>query len=119
VQWITKLHNNDACTQYFHELLVVVEEKMLIVLTPSQDRIQCSDLVKELRTMHTKVMNDAIYSRKPCPEKRAVKSEVAFEALLNDTAKGNIKRHKAANLSTHRGEVRASKSPDQLRALAK
>lgn len=120
MQWITDLHSHRCCTQYFHDLLDIIEDRMLIVLTPTQNRIECSELVKMIWPMHAKVMdNNSIYSGKPCPEKRDLKPNVAFRAQLNDTAKGNIKTHKPEGLSVHRGEVRASKSPDQLRALAR
>jgi hypothetical protein len=94
---------------------------MLIVLTPTQDRIKCSDLVKAIGDMHEKVKKESSpYSRQLCPRERKVKAEVAFSARLNNTAKGNLSRHPTIvdNLGVHRGEVRASKTPNELRALA-
>jgi hypothetical protein len=71
--------------------------------------------------MHAKVLKESSsYSRQPCPKERKMKAEVAFSAQLNDTAKGNLSRHPMIvdNLGVHRGEVRASKTSEQLQALA-
>ncbi|KAF1833335.1 kinase-like protein [Decorospora gaudefroyi] len=115
-EWIIKLHNHPACTQYFHRLLDIIEEDMLLVLTPTKERIACSALVDEIRKMHDKV-TDITYSQKPCPEKRKPKKDLAFKGPLNQTARRNIQRGGGEGLGVHRGEVRKSKDPDQLRAL--
>ncbi|KAF2687631.1 kinase-like protein [Lentithecium fluviatile CBS 122367] len=117
-EWITKLHNHPSCTQYFHDLLDLIENKMLLVLTPAQERIECSALVEKIRTMHGEVMQaNSTYSQAPCPQKRTLKTDVAFIAQLNKTATGNIERRGGEGLEVHRGEVRQSKDPDELRAL--
>jgi hypothetical protein len=103
--------------------LDLIENEMIIVLTPEKERIRSPELVREIETMDRKV-NDtrnpdfgANYCQRKCPEARTVKPSVAFEAELNDTAKGNVQKHRGDGLDVHKGEVRKSKDPDELKAM--
>ncbi|ORY00551.1 kinase-like domain-containing protein [Clohesyomyces aquaticus] len=117
-KWIRDLHNHSACTQYFHDLLDLIEDRMLLVLTPTQNRIDCSDVLKKIEVMHSQVLQGSSpYSQISCPQKRKLKADVAFRTKLNKTALGEINRDQGRNLGVHRGEVRQSKDPNQLSAL--
>ncbi|KAF2274429.1 kinase-like protein [Westerdykella ornata] len=117
-EYFIKLHAAPSCTQYFHELLDIIEQEMIIVLTPDKERIRSGALLQRIEEMHSRVSNaEKGYCQTPCPQFRELTQDVAFEAELNNTAKGNVQIHKGAGLKVHRGEVRKSMGPDELQAM--
>jgi hypothetical protein len=86
---------------------------MIIVEQPEKSRIKSKELLRKVQDMHDRANQRAGYCQRPCPEKRGLKENVAFEAELNDTAKGILRR----DIPVHAGKVRKSLDPNALREL--
>lgn len=113
-EWICQLHNEPACTQYFHDLLDLVETKMIVTLSRDQNRIRSLSLLETLATMHQRVMDSAdAYCRQPCPRKEQVREPEPVDATLNHMAKATV-RNQNPSLSTHKGWTQTSKSKQEL-----
>jgi hypothetical protein len=66
--------------------------------------------------MHRKI-NNPQYAQEPCPKRRIAKNIVAFECKLNKTAERCVMGNGGAALDVHRGDLRKSMTPTELRAL--
>ncbi|KAF6794282.1 FAD binding domain protein [Colletotrichum sojae] len=63
--WFKGLHNNRGCTQYVHDLLKFVQERMLIVESSGRERAKCSEVVQELHRIYDRCLLDEEYCTKP------------------------------------------------------
>jgi hypothetical protein len=81
-----------------------------------QKRISSIDLSRKINKMHSKI-NDPQYAQEPCPKRRNAKNIVAFECKLNKTAERCVMGNGGAALDVHRGDLRKSMTPTELRAL--
>lgn len=63
-----KLHAHPACTDYLHGLLKVVHDDMLVVISPTRQRIRARPLSDMLKAMaHRAMEDDPAYVIKPAP----------------------------------------------------
>ncbi|CAN9195088.1 unnamed protein product [Alternaria sp. RS040] len=117
-EWIARIHADRSCTRFIHDLLDLIEEKMLVVIAPDSERIGSSELYAELDKMYTRVCNPTDnYCQRPCPEeKRVAKDSVPVDACLSEQALGLVRRTNP-RLKSVTGETRLSKTPDQFRAM--
>ncbi|KAJ4377522.1 hypothetical protein N0V83_000347 [Neocucurbitaria cava] len=80
-----KLHQNIYCTQYLHDLLDIIGNDMVVVLSPGRARLSSRQLTAKFRGLHQKVISSESYCQNPCPEDRVVKSQEPVKASLNKT----------------------------------
>ncbi|TLD13051.1 uncharacterized protein PgNI_04403 [Pyricularia grisea] len=62
-EYIEKLHRNQSCTWYIHELLDLIHGQMLCVI--HQERIRSSGLDLRIKTMHRRVLEEPAYAQEP------------------------------------------------------
>ncbi|KAF2796626.1 hypothetical protein K505DRAFT_373045 [Melanomma pulvis-pyrius CBS 109.77] len=67
--WISKLHEHPGCTRYIHDLLDIINDSMIVVLSRDTQRIQSGPLLRKIEEIHSSVM-EPDYSLLPCPESR-------------------------------------------------
>lgn len=66
------LHGHQACTQYLHDFLDLIEKEMLLIETDdanSNKRIECGRLLYKLESMRDKCVNNPGYALTPTPRK--------------------------------------------------
>ena len=66
------LHGHQACTQYLHNFLDLIENEMLLIETNdvnSNKRIECGRLVYKLKSIRDKCLNNPGYALMPTPRK--------------------------------------------------
>jgi hypothetical protein len=107
-----------TCTQYFHDLLDLIERDMVVTLSQDQVRCTSSQVFQKVKAMHDRVMEPSDgYCRDTKPEKRFPKICIPVQANLNATAKGEIARRRP-NLAVYGGKkTRKSKTREQLSSL--
>ncbi|KAI1876007.1 uncharacterized protein JN550_001503 [Neoarthrinium moseri] len=66
--WVRRLHQNQKCTQYIHELLNLVMNRMM--LADRDLRLDASELWDELSAMYWKCRQNMRYYNAPCPHPR-------------------------------------------------
>jgi serine/threonine protein kinase len=116
-QWIVRLHADPMCTQFIHELLDLIENKMIIVITPGHERIRSGDLLVKLSEMCDKVSDpESSYGSKPCPKKQPLKECLPVDALLISRTKDLVKDN-SLQVDTYQGKTQTSKTPDEFRAM--
>ncbi|KAK8078884.1 hypothetical protein PG994_002691 [Apiospora phragmitis] len=70
VQFICELHAHAKCSDYFHDLLNLIFQKMLVVEVASDNkRIPCYQVYKKLNDMHEKCHTKKEYATMPTPWK--------------------------------------------------
>jgi hypothetical protein len=74
---MAELHKSRHCTQFFHELLWLVEEEMIVVR--AEDRISSQALKRKLDQM-VKRPEEIDYYQMPCRGQRTVKVQTPLEA---------------------------------------
>lgn len=90
---------------------------MVVTLSADKNRIKSPDLLKRIRAMHERVMDEEdLYCQWPCPQTRAPKYCDPVDAQLNNCASGLVKKNKA-ELRQHTGTTRRSKTVQQLSRL--
>ncbi|CAO2653795.1 Nn.00g032060.m01.CDS01 [Neocucurbitaria sp. VM-36] len=117
-EWIRKLHNLPTCTNYFHDLLDLIETKMVITLSQGQNRISSPRLLTTLEQMHKRVIDPMDgYGRQSNPRKQSIREPEPVDANLNIMAKKMVFDRKPA-LSTHKGWTQKPKSKQELERMA-
>lgn len=92
---MTKLHNHPGCTKYFHDIIDIIHDDMLVVLSKRKDgvrsgeRIRSGELLRKISTLHDKMTDskDKGYGQAPCPEPRVYPPQVGVKVELNPHAK--------------------------------
>jgi serine/threonine protein kinase len=113
LQEIRRLHEHPRCTAYFHDLLYLIEEEMVIVLSPSKRRISSIDLVEHLRMMDERAGDE--YYQQPCDQPRLAKS---YDPVGAELRFGIIENLQPGDLPRHRGPSQAALSAHQLNKMA-
>ncbi|CAN9308974.1 unnamed protein product [Alternaria alternata] len=113
-EWIVLLHNHPYCTQFIHDLLDLIEERMLVVIAPDCERIGSVELYTELDKMYRRVCDRTDeYCQKACQKKFPTKERVLVDALLSDQVLGVVRRTNPP-LKPVTGETLRSKTPGEL-----
>jgi len=76
---MSELHRDGKCTQYFHDLLYLIEEDMMVLR--AQDRVTSRGLSQKLREMDWKVQQDESYSRTPCESSRLPNTQQPLDVV--------------------------------------
>ncbi|KAF2465702.1 kinase-like protein, partial [Lindgomyces ingoldianus] len=71
---IAELHKNAHCTQYFHNLLDIIEREMIVILSSESLRSDSTVLLRKFNFMHSNTTDDPDYCQTPCPESRPTES---------------------------------------------
>ncbi len=93
MQWFDILHNHPQCTNFIHDILDIVETKMIVVLSKSRTRASSDKLRAEFENLHSLCMDDSNTdyclkgAPRPLPPSRAA---TAVEANLTEIAKLTI-----------------------------
>jgi hypothetical protein len=114
---IKYLHNLPNCTKYIHDLLDMIENDMLIVLSVDRKRERAPVLLKKLDEMNQKCIDDVEYCMKKAPSKRMFRAPAGTEARLNENAMNMVtKNSMRGKLLTHVPErpVHKSMREDEL-----
>ncbi|KAH7345790.1 kinase-like domain-containing protein [Pyrenochaeta sp. MPI-SDFR-AT-0127] len=77
---LAELHADGKCTQYFHDLLYIIEEEMLVLR--AKDRIKSGNLHHKLSGMGRKALQDSNYYRMPCEKPRQAKLQAPLDAVF-------------------------------------
>ncbi|CAI6287422.1 unnamed protein product [Periconia digitata] len=111
---IAQLHGKPMCTEFFHDLLDLIESKMVIPPIAGMERIRSDELLRKLEAMRDKV--DDItnsYCQYPCPKSREPTIPQKIDAKLNGEAM-RIISSRNPRLSTYQGATVRSKTPQEL-----
>jgi len=68
VKWMKKLHGENRCNHFLHDLLSYIEKRMLVV-DPSE-RATAHEVSEKLKELHKKTTRDSVYANSPlsqCP----------------------------------------------------
>ncbi|KAH8725464.1 kinase-like domain-containing protein [Phaeosphaeriaceae sp. PMI808] len=116
-EWVSKLHRQPQCTEFFHDLLDLIEDKMIIPISATQERIKSTALHRRLEEMfrQAKLVTDS-YCQYPCPKTLPAKHYEPVNATLNEHALMLIEKRRP-KLGRHRGRTQKSISSRQLAAM--
>ncbi|KAJ0162355.1 Serine/threonine-protein kinase SSN3 [Colletotrichum tanaceti] len=104
---IERLHAHPGCTEYVHDMLELIHERMIFVRSDGVYRIPSPKLEEELQAMKKKCENSD-YCVRPCPRNTQVKPRPPVRASLNTTAKRYIAEdHRYRRVDLYRGETSA------------
>jgi hypothetical protein len=112
MQEIADLHNHPSCSEFFHALLYIIEEEMLIVLSKDRNRISAPDLVDAMTVVNDKVLAFGhSYCQTPCRKPR--------EPITYNSVKADLKATVLANahlstIATHAGKSDRAATAEQL-----
>ncbi|RDL36222.1 uncharacterized protein BP5553_06834 [Venustampulla echinocandica] len=123
-EWFNKMRLHEKCPKFIHDVLDVIENQMLIVLSQDRKRALSWELKERFEQIHLKCMDDSDqgYCIRGVPIQRDARSASVVEANLNDIAKLTISEHRP-DLPTHDiardGEARKSMLPEDLKNMDK
>jgi serine/threonine protein kinase len=90
---IARLHNDPRCSLFFHDLLYLIEEDMIIVLSATKSRISSSALLQKLADMRTRAENEGSeYLQRPCPQPRLPNCYDPVDAVLTFLTEDQVDR---------------------------
>jgi hypothetical protein len=105
------------CTEFFHDLLDVIEDHMIVVLSPGRERIRSEPLLARLSEMYKRVADPTdSYCQYPRPKAREVKELPAVDAQLNKVTVGQVKKRKPA-LQTYKENTEPGMEANVLSAM--
>ena len=111
------LHNHPGCTRYLHDLLDIIHDDMIVVLSQKKCRIRSESLLAKIQDLDKKITEPA-YGQEPCPERRDYGPPVGIPAELNNHAKGRLNdEQNHAKLTVFKGVTARSKTIDQLKRV--
>lgn len=84
-----ELHRHSKCTPWVHDLLDLIEQDMLVILSSDQQRKSSSELVKRLQEMDQK-MSSTTYSSKPKIRLTTGTRPSGVLAELNETSQRHV-----------------------------
>ena len=58
-KWFDELRSRRNCTQFVHDVLDIVEEKMLVVLSESKSRVSSAELHDEFDKIHKRCLDES------------------------------------------------------------
>ncbi|KAH7091632.1 kinase-like domain-containing protein [Paraphoma chrysanthemicola] len=86
-----ELHADEKCTEYFHDLLHIIEERMLVIRARS--RVDSETLFQSFNRMHQKVLQDETYCYSPCKSSRKIGPQEPLDVEFRKTdPRGNQPR---------------------------
>ncbi|KAF2177160.1 kinase-like protein [Zopfia rhizophila CBS 207.26] len=115
VEWMSRLHNHERCTEYFQDLLDAIHDHMIVVLSKEAERIQSGPLLEKITLMDQKVVLPE-YGEWPSSKRRSYPDPVAVETYLNENAAGRFKGcHN--HLNQFAGDIQKGKTPVEMEKI--
>ncbi|KAF2477886.1 kinase-like protein [Lindgomyces ingoldianus] len=112
VEWMSTLHAHPGCTGYIHDLLDIIHDKMIVVLSKKMERIRSGPLLAKIEELHRNVAAKD-YGQIPLPKERKYAPPIGVRAELNEHARDRVKNFSPI-LDTYRGETINSKSKPEM-----
>ncbi|KPM37034.1 hypothetical protein AK830_g9518 [Neonectria ditissima] len=103
-KWINSLRENPRCSQLVLDVLKVVEQEMLVVISADHKRSPSGRLRARFQDIHLKSQDESYCLRKTSYP-RVSEVAMAVEASLSPEARNMIQKNKP-NLEVHSGETR-------------
>ncbi|KAF2134963.1 kinase-like protein [Dothidotthia symphoricarpi CBS 119687] len=112
---IAKLHEHENCSEYFHDLLYLIEEEMVVTLSVNKDRITAVDLFKRMERMHSKVTDyGSDYAKLHRRKSRPAVLYDPVDAVFKSRVRKGLQN---TNLVIHKGTSQKAKSTQELEEL--
>ncbi|KAH8688250.1 kinase-like domain-containing protein [Ilyonectria robusta] len=89
---ISDLHDSELCTKYIHDLLMLIQVDMLVVMSPKHTRQTSQMLCKRISKMQQKAKCDRSYLTAKCPCKKAHIGPPNIRAKLSKNATDTISK---------------------------
>ncbi|KAM0398835.1 hypothetical protein ACHAPZ_007800, partial [Fusarium culmorum] len=123
-EWILELRQHANCSQFLHEALNIIEQKMLVVLSTGKTRSSSGELRKEFERISRRCNSEREYTQgKPLTEKelreardQIKQNTVAVRAIPNEHARALIGTFQI-KLSKHTGRTEMSYNRDQFEKM--
>jgi hypothetical protein len=112
------LHAQTNCTQFIHDVLEIVEDKMVIVLAQDQRRATSNELKRVFQRINNNCTSEKSfgYCLRGIPKHLTVQPTTPVKVTLNDNAQ-NLVKHNGSLLELHEGRTRPSMTVDDLRKM--
>lgn len=78
------------CTRYFHDLLDLIEDEMIVTISANKKRIRSDALFQKVSEFAGRGDSDRAYYDEPQPDSREAKYEDPVDAILNQKAVNRI-----------------------------
>lgn len=120
MQKFVELHGDPNCTEWMHDLLQIIEEDMLVVLSvEGNQRKSSADLLKKMLMMDARCRTEESYCLRGYRDPRVWEQSVGTLAELNDEGKRHIDQTKH-QLRVHRPDGRplrhSRNAPEEFQA---
>jgi len=108
------LHASPKCTDYFHNLLDLIEDDMIVLLALGVNRISSKKLKSRIEELHEHVKNSKTFATTPTPVPRVTKRCDPVDAEFRSKKNEAIEK---VTLKIYKGDSRRSKSKEELEAM--
>jgi hypothetical protein len=115
-QRITSLHNHPECTEFFHDLLYLIEEHMIVAVSETTNRISSARLYEKIHRMDARMDKDHDYYQIPCIMPRLAAQFDPVYAVFQSHLVEQV-RSRVHGLEVHRGATQRTKSVQQLKNM--
>ena len=115
-QKIATLHRHPKCTNFFHDLLYLIEEHMIVAVSETTNRISSAGLYEEFSRMNGRMNRDSDYYQRPCDMPRSAARFDPVFAIFQSHLVEQV-RSRVRGLDIHRGATQRTKSVQQLKNM--
>lgn len=115
-QRIASLHHHPRCTEFFHDLLYLIEEHMIVAVSETTNRISSARLYEKIHQMKVRMDMDYDYYRIPCGMPRLAAQFDPVYAVFQSHLVEQV-RSRVQGLDIHKGATQRTKSVQQLRNM--
>ncbi|KAK3313296.1 kinase-like domain-containing protein [Apodospora peruviana] len=117
-KWFIKLHAHERCTDFIHDVLDIIENKMLLVLSQGKVRAKSEVLRRDFNDIHARCMDERRlnYAMTPTPATRPFRRQTAVEAELDKVALETIGMS-GVGLAAYEGNTRKSLLPEEFQMM--
>lgn len=111
---MSELHQQPGCTEYFHDLLDIIHDDMIVVLSKDKDRIRSEALLRKIKVLHSKV-TDFQYGSELRPRVNRYDEPIAVKTELKENAAKRF-NHWVRYVHTYEGDgdLREAKTQIQM-----
>ncbi|KAF1948781.1 kinase-like protein [Byssothecium circinans] len=115
IEQMEKLHEHEGCTEYFHDLLDIIHDSMIVVLSKTTERIRSKELHANIQILNGRMTNPA-YGVVPKPRKRKYSAPIAVKTELNDFGKSRFEKFHA-KLEPYDARAEEAKTAYEMRRM--
>ncbi|KAI6762445.1 hypothetical protein HG530_008425 [Fusarium avenaceum] len=123
-KWILKLHGHQNCSPFLHDVLNIIEQDMLVVLSKTRERLPSDRLLAKFKKISEDCKEEENYIKKSpwtheeieSARERQKKSSVAVEVVPSQIAQALMQDLKKP-LPKHYGETKKSLQAEDYNAL--